>query len=240
MASRSPGPATMRFMKLTSAFWGVGASQTWPSGGGPEPQVLSSSAPAGGWKTTTSPTPGSLKRAPIRLTSTRWPICSVGTIDSDGIRYGLTRKAWMPSARPSATATIRTSSSSELDAELVFDATRLGVVGGGFGRDGRRVVRGGRGRGLGVRELGLAVARRGRRIVEEARLDDLLRAGVAPLPHPRALADAAAQVVQLGAPHVAACGDLDALNLRRVQRERALHADAEGLLAHGEGLAHAR
>ena len=42
----------------------------------------------------------------MRLTSTRWPTCSVGTIDSLGIRYGLTRNAWMPSASPSATATI--------------------------------------------------------------------------------------------------------------------------------------
>ena len=53
----------------------------------------------------------------MRLTSTRWPTCSVGTIDSLGIRYGLTRKAWMPSASPSATATIRTSSSSEPEAD---------------------------------------------------------------------------------------------------------------------------
>ena len=49
---------------------------------------------------------------------------SVGTIDSLGMRYGLTRNAWMPSARPSATATIRTSSSSEPDADDVFDACR--------------------------------------------------------------------------------------------------------------------
>src|SRR3954454_14677864 len=35
-------------------------------------------------------------------------------MDSLGIRKGLTRKAWMPRARPSATATIVTSSTSEL------------------------------------------------------------------------------------------------------------------------------
>ena len=75
--------------------------------------MSSISAPVGGWKTTTSPTSGSEKRAPMRLTSTRWPISSVGTIDSDGILYGLIRNAWMPSASPSATATIRTSSRSE-------------------------------------------------------------------------------------------------------------------------------
>ena len=55
---------------------------------------------------------GSLKRLPSRLTSTRWPTFSVGTIDSLGIRYGLTRNAWMPSASPSATATMTTSSTS--------------------------------------------------------------------------------------------------------------------------------
>jgi hypothetical protein len=53
---------------------------------------------------------GSVKRLPRRLTSTRWPICRVGTIDSLGMRYGLTRKAWMPRASPSATATMTTSS----------------------------------------------------------------------------------------------------------------------------------
>ena len=41
---------------------------------------------AGGWKTVTWPMSGALKRDPIRFTSTRWPISSVGTIDSDGMR----------------------------------------------------------------------------------------------------------------------------------------------------------
>ena len=35
---------------------------------------------------------------------------SVGSIDPEGIWYGLTMNAWIPSARPSARATIRTSS----------------------------------------------------------------------------------------------------------------------------------
>src|SRR4051795_9908319 len=64
-----------------------------------------------------SPTSGVVKRSPMRLTSTRWPTWSVGTIDSLGIRYGLTRNAWMPRARPRATATIMISSSREPDAE---------------------------------------------------------------------------------------------------------------------------
>src|SRR6202042_3733985 len=53
------------------------------------------------------------------------------------------------------------------------------------------------------------------------------------------LADPAAQVVELGASHVTARRHLELFDLRRVQRERPLDADAEGLLAHGEGLARA-
>src|SRR6185437_745294 len=78
-----------------------------------------------------------------------------------------------------------------------------------------------------------------RRRVHETGLDDLLRTDVAALADARPLADAVAQVVELCAAHVAAGRDLDALDLRRVQRERALHADAERLLAHREGLADA-
>src|SRR5919109_5114336 len=149
----SPGPATTRLMKLTSAFSAVGRVQTCPCGGGPAPHSLPCSAPAGGWKTTMSPTSGFPNRSPIRLTSTRWPISSVGTIDSLGIRYGLTRTAWMPRARPRATATIMISSSREPEAEddpflvatflyslaglLVTGGSRLGVHGRrGLGRLG--------------------------------------------------------------------------------------------------------
>ncbi len=59
------------------------------------------------------------------------------------------------------------------------------------------------------------------------------------LAHACALADAVAQVVQLGPANVAARGQLDALDLGGVQREHALDADPEGLLAHGERLANA-
>jgi len=62
----------------------------------------------------------------------------------------------------------------------------------------------------------------------------------APLGDAGGLADPAAQVVELRPAHVATRRDLEFLDLRRVQRERPLDADAEGLLAHGEGLAHAR
>src|SRR5581483_174058 len=55
--------------------------------------------------------------------------------------------------------------------------------------------------------------------------------------HPGALADTVAEVVELRAPHVAARGQLDALDLGRVQREHALDPHAEGLLAHRERLA---
>src|SRR5215217_1668185 len=185
IAIRSPGPATTRLMKFTSAFSSVGRLQTWPSGGGPLPQVLSCSAPAGGWKTTTSPTSGVVKRAPIRLTSTRWPIWSVGTIDSLGIRYGLTRKAWMPRARPRATATIMISSSREPDAEddPFLVATRLYSLACLLVTGGRCLgVRGRRGvsdLGLGERLLvdgltghfGVGLSRRLRRwVVQQAAL----------------------------------------------------------------------
>src|SRR5207249_1027739 len=63
---------------------------------------------------------------------------------------------------------------------------------------------------------------------------------VAPLAHARLLADAIAEVVELRAVDVADRLDLDLLDLRRVQRERPLDADAGGDLPHGERLAHAR
>ena len=88
-------------------------------------------------------------------------------------------------------------------------------------------------------ELLLAGARR---VVGRHRALDvglLLGARPAALAHPRAAADPVAQVVELGAADVAAGRHLDPLDLRRVQRERALHADAERLLADGEGLARA-
>src|SRR4029079_479414 len=59
------------------------------------------------------------------------------------------------------------------------------------------------------------------------------------LAHTCALADPAAQVVELRAVDVADRGDLDLLDLRRVERERPLDADAERLLPHREGLARA-
>ena len=65
------------------------------------------------------------------------------------------------------------------------------------------------------------------------------RAGVLALADAGAAADAAAQVVELRAPDVAAAGHLDPLDLGRVHGERALDADAERLLADGEGLARA-
>src|SRR3954465_9858178 len=164
----------------------------------------------------------------------------------------------MPSARPSATATIRTSSSSEPDAVddpfLVATGLLVRFVGRGGGLG---LSRGLRLRGLrSLRDLrslrqrllvhGLAWnlgvrgrSRLGGGVVQQAALDDLLRTRVAALAHPGALADAAAQVVELGAPDVTAGGDLDLLDLRRVQRERPLDTNAEGLLADREGLAHA-
>src|SRR3954470_21601786 len=271
MYSVSPGPATTRLMKLTLAFWPVGRSQAWSGFLSASPHVFVSD-PAGGWKTTISPMCGLLKRLPSRLTSTRWPTLSVGTIDSLGIRYGLTRKAWIASARPRATTTMTMSSTNELPADLSFffaspvGGLTLRLVGVGRGLAGRGSLGGGRlARGLGgrgVRSLddlgladdlvlrvthdvdvavaggGLGLELRGG-VVQQARLDDLLGADVAALADARVLADTVAQVVQLRAPDVAAGGDLDLLDLRRVHGERALHADAERLLADGERLASA-
>ena len=69
--------------------------------------------------------------------------------------------------------------------------------------------------------------------------DHLLLDAPAPLGNAGALAHLVAQVVELRPPDVAAGGHLELLDLGRVQRERPLDADAEGLLAHCEGLARA-
>src|SRR4051795_11250660 len=108
-------------MNVVSATFGVSLMHTWPSGGcAPHCSPTVDSAPAGGWKTTMSPTEGSLKRWPMRLTSTRCPIASVGSIDALGMRYGLTRNAWVSSASPIATTTIVTSSTNEPRPESDF------------------------------------------------------------------------------------------------------------------------
>ena len=99
-------------MKLVSDLAGVCRGQGWSSGWLTPHSLVS--APAGGLKTMMSPRSGSPKRRLTRSTRTRWPTSRVGTIDSLGIRKGLTRNAWMPSASPSATTTIVTSSMSEL------------------------------------------------------------------------------------------------------------------------------
>ena len=57
----------------------------------------------GGWKTTMSCRDGSEKRHEMRSTSTRSPISRVSSMDSEGMRYGLTRNAWMSSATAMAT-----------------------------------------------------------------------------------------------------------------------------------------
>src|SRR5829696_4807030 len=169
----------------------------------------------------------------------------------------------MPSARPSATATIITSSTNELWppffgvllatgsvpcagrclARLVF-AGLLGrlfgsLVARGLGIGRRRLLGGS---GL-LSQLLLAgarrVVRRHRALLDKPGLDDLLGPCPAPLADARGAAHAVAQIVELRSTDVAARGDLDALYLGRVDRERPLHTDAERLLADREGLAHA-
>src|SRR6516162_9471589 len=65
------------------------------------------------------------------------------------------------------------------------------------------------------------------------------RAMVLPLGDARRLAAAAAQVIELGAAHLAAAHDSDGIDHRRIQRENALHALAVGDLAHREILVEA-
>src|SRR5690349_14412030 len=60
---------------------------------------------------------------------------------------------------------------------------------------------------------------------------------LAQLAHASLLADLAAQVVELRAVDVADRRHVDLVDLRRVQRERPLHADAERVLSDGERLA---
>src|SRR5687767_12188837 len=137
----------------------------------------------------------------------------------------------MPSASPSATATIRISSTSEPEAEddpFLVATPRYSLAGllvtGGRGLSVRgRLGLGGLGLGERLLVDGLArhfiVGRGGRLcrwVVQQAALDDLLRAGVAALAHTGALADTAAQVVELRAADIAAGRDLDLLDLRRV------------------------
>src|SRR3954462_11034652 len=52
----------------------------------------------------------------------------------------------------------------------------------------------------------------------------------------RLLAAQAAQIIELGAAHLAAAHDLDRVHHRRIQREHALHALAVGNLAYREAL----
>src|SRR5215204_4988938 len=130
------------------------------------------------------------------------------------------RKAWIPRARPSATATMRTSSRSEPEADEPLDNSGLDVVGGLVGgvRLGGLLQRLRVDRVAGDLRVG-GGSDLGGGVVQQTRLDDLLRlTGVPALAHTRALADPAAQVVELGPPDVTARGDLDALDLRRVQR----------------------
>src|SRR4051812_42953680 len=128
---------TTRLTNVVSDFCGVGFVHEWrgwgappwsgappaappppapaPRGGGgggaAPPPPVSPGRLVGGVKTVTPPSFGF---PPIlwlkRLTRIRWPVCSVGTIDSDGIRYGLTANAWIVSAKNSATAIVTTSS----------------------------------------------------------------------------------------------------------------------------------
>src|ERR1700689_251651 len=47
-------------------------------------------------------------------------MCRVGSIEPDGIRYGLTTNAWVRKARPTATATVTISSITEYSGDFCF------------------------------------------------------------------------------------------------------------------------
>ena len=86
-AIRSPPTPTTRLMKVCLDCCGVGAGHGWSSACWAPQRGGVSSAPAGGWKVMMSPTLGSAPRRWLRrLTSTRWPTSSVGSIDPLGIR----------------------------------------------------------------------------------------------------------------------------------------------------------
>src|SRR2546428_7760708 len=152
------------------------------------------------------------------------------------------------SSRPPASATWRAASSdSALESSPVTRKPRLASR-----MLGLRL----RGLGLGLRlQLGLGLdlgSFLGRlhlfglglgRLLLDRRVDTRLGLGAglagAQLADAGLLADLLAQVVELRAVDVADRGDLDLVDLRRVERERALDADAERLLADRERLVHA-
>src|SRR5437764_12200970 len=68
------------------------------------------------------------------------------------------------------------------------------------------------------------------------RLRDLAGAAVLLLGDARLLAAQAAQVIELGAAHLAAAHDLDRVDHRRIERKHTLDALAIGILAHDEVL----
>jgi len=70
-----------------------------------------------------------------------WPTSSVGSIDWLGIRNGLTRNAWMTSARPRAIATIVTSSMSEFLVDSLAGADGPSATAATRSRSRRRMPR---------------------------------------------------------------------------------------------------
>ena len=130
------------------------------------------------------------------------------------------------SASGSATASASSASGSELE---------LGLLGNGL--VSLDLVRGHRLLDPGLLgRLGLSL-RLGFGLCRLHRLRQLRPGSVPPLANACLLAHSTAQVVELRAVDVADRHDLDLLDLRRVERERPLDADAERLLADGERLA---
>src|SRR5262249_3510221 len=103
--------------------------------------------------------------------------------------------------------------------------------------DARRVLGAAAPPGRALRPLRGHPGRRRRDRAAGARLALAQRLGLAQLADAGLLADLAAEVVELRPVDVADRGDVDLVDLRRVERERALDADAEGVLPNRERLA---
>ena len=277
----------MRLMKLTFGLLRrrLVARRAGRAARAPHCEPAAFSAPAGGWKTTMSPTlrvaealsdavdehaladlerrhhrlardpvgldrrtPGSPSARPSATATIsdqleqRAPgglLVAGGLVGLRGLLTPCRRRAPSPAAAASAVGSAAASAGASASASAA--SLGLGVgVGAVLGRS-RRLRRASSPRGPTSTSASAASASAAISLaVEQARLDELLGADVAALADARPLADAIAQVVELGAPHVTAGGDLDLLDLRRVDRERALDADAERLLAHREGLTRRR
>src|SRR3954466_4501099 len=99
-------------------------------------------APLGGVKTVMSPTAGLLPvRWEKRSTRMRWPGLRGGSIEPDGIRYGLIANAWIVSAKKTAAPMITIISSIDRSGRFLWRAD--GVSRAGCAASTRAILAGG-------------------------------------------------------------------------------------------------